>query len=411
MAQTKQAIHNSARSLNDNEIYILQVFDLAPSGLLVRAYQQAKSLELYLPISESEIDKAELSRSEASLCKLSESLELSEKGGRIFLESRLPGILKQKVVPSGDGARQFIGRTKAGDETLPEFLTKGLAELCKAKPAGLEATRWLGNWLLENNPNKPKVQEAPFIMGETTATTTTGDDKEEEKEMLPAEEVQPKETFFPEEAPSAAGEKEKKFEVVFVLGGPGAGKGTQCLKIAETFGYVHLSAGDLLRAEREDPASTHGELINNHIKNGDIVPVTITLALLKKAMEAHAENDNKFSFLIDGFPRNLENFQGWTQHMSDCATVQFLLYLETTEATMEARILQRQEEALKSGTAVRADDNIDSMKKRFTTYVDSTVPIINHFKALGTCRTIDSSPSPTQVFEEISKLFVAQQES
>ena len=50
-----------------------------------------------------------------------------------------------------------------------------------------------------------------------------------------------------------------EFRVVFVLGGPGSGKGTMCGKIVEKYGWVHLSAGDLLRAERKDPSSKNGE--------------------------------------------------------------------------------------------------------------------------------------------------------
>ncbi|KAJ8978604.1 hypothetical protein NQ317_010062 [Molorchus minor] len=55
-------------------------------------------------------------------------------------------------------------------------------------------------------------------------------------------------------------------KIVFVLGGPGAGKGTQCQRIVQNFGYVHLSAGDLLREERNKPASEYGELIENYIR-------------------------------------------------------------------------------------------------------------------------------------------------
>ncbi|KAK8374663.1 hypothetical protein O3P69_010124 [Scylla paramamosain] len=76
-----------------------------------------------------------------------------------------------------------------------------------------------------------------------------------------------------------------KYNVVFVLGGPGAGKGTQCAKIVEKFGYVHLSAGDLLREERAKSGSEYGELIDGHIKNGTIVPVEITCRLLERAMK------------------------------------------------------------------------------------------------------------------------------
>lgn len=103
----------------------------------------------------------------------------------------------------------------------------------------------------------------------------------------------------------------QKFEVLFILGGPGAGKGTLCYHISKQYGYVHLSAGDLLREERMKPGSQYGELIENHIKNGSIVPVAITCSLLDRAMQA-SDNPHK-RFLIDGFPRNQDNIDGWNE--------------------------------------------------------------------------------------------------
>ena len=104
-----------------------------------------------------------------------------------------------------------------------------------------------------------------------------------------------------------------KPNILFVLGGPGAGKGTQCAKIVENFGYVHLSAGDLLREERKAPGSQFGELIEHHITNGTIVPVEITCSLLERAMNKSEKND----FLIDGFPRNEDNLSGWNRVMGE----------------------------------------------------------------------------------------------
>ncbi|EDO26972.1 predicted protein [Nematostella vectensis] len=69
--------------------------------------------------------------------------------------------------------------------------------------------------------------------------------------------------------------------VIFVLGGPGAGKGTQCERIVKEYGYVHLSAGELLREERKS-GSKDGDLIENCMTEGKIVPVAITVSLLQK---------------------------------------------------------------------------------------------------------------------------------
>ena len=81
------------------------------------------------------------------------------------------------------------------------------------------------------------------------------------------------------------------YNVVFVLGPPGSGKGTQCSKIQSNLGFIHLSAGDLLRAERQRKGSEFGELIETHIKNGSIVPVEITCKLIENVSSAHKNMD------------------------------------------------------------------------------------------------------------------------
>lgn len=118
-----------------------------------------------------------------------------------------------------------------------------------------------------------------------------------------------------------------KPQVVFVLGGPGAGKGTQCSNIVSKFGFVHLSAGDLLRAECSKPDSAFGDLINSHIKNGTIVPVEITCKLIQNAMEVSTANQ----FLIDGFPRNKDNMNGWNTTIGDQVDLLFVLFLDCSE--------------------------------------------------------------------------------
>ena len=89
--------------------------------------------------------------------------------------------------------------------------------------------------------------------------------------------------------------------VVFVLGGPGSGKGTQCAKLIRDYGFSHLSAGDLLRAEQEREGSEFGSMIKEYIREGTIVPMEVTVQLLENAMNDHIKaKGGKGKFLIDG---------------------------------------------------------------------------------------------------------------
>jgi UMP-CMP kinase len=108
-----------------------------------------------------------------------------------------------------------------------------------------------------------------------------------------------------ESAPPSSGTA-KPGAVVFVLGGPGAGKGTQCTNIVRDFGFEHLSAGDLLRAHMKS-GSPDGNMVAEMITQGQIVPSEVTVNLLLAAMAA----SGKQKFLIDGFPRNTENRDAW----------------------------------------------------------------------------------------------------
>uniref|UniRef100_A0A1W7R9B7 UMP-CMP kinase n=1 Tax=Hadrurus spadix TaxID=141984 RepID=A0A1W7R9B7_9SCOR len=187
-----------------------------------------------------------------------------------------------------------------------------------------------------------------------------------------------------------------KPNVVFVLGAPGSGKGTQCEKISSEFGYVHLSAGDLLRKERNTPGSKYGDLIENHIRNGSIVPVEITCSLLKQAMDESECNN----FLIDGFPRNEDNLQGWNREMGEHSNVKFVLFFDCTEEICIERCLNRGAEG--SG---RSDDNPESLRKRFRTYNCQTMPVVQHYDDLGLVRKADATKSPDEVFEEVKTFF------
>eukprot|EP00921_Rhytidocystis_pertsovi_P002646 GHVQ01004546.1.p1 GENE.GHVQ01004546.1~~GHVQ01004546.1.p1 ORF type:complete len:218 (+),score=28.82 GHVQ01004546.1:535-1188(+) len=204
--------------------------------------------------------------------------------------------------------------------------------------------------------------------------------------------------------------------VVFVLGGPGAGKGTQCERIQKTFGFVHVSAGDCLREERSTPGSEYGEMIDEYIKEGKIVPVEVTVMLLMKKMRNNGWYGGKF--LIDGFPRNEDNLQGWFQTMGlegkgsdeekdaakqaedkSISDVRMCLFFECTEKEMEDRLLKRGEN---SG---RTDDNIESIRKRFRTFTNETIPIVQNFKQQGKLKSVNAMRTIDEIWDDVQKAF------
>ncbi|KAJ9563372.1 hypothetical protein OSB04_008532 [Centaurea solstitialis] len=183
---------------------------------------------------------------------------------------------------------------------------------------------------------------------------------------------------------------QKNPKVIFVLGGPGSGKGTQCANIVEHFGYTHLSAGDLLRAEIKS-GSENGTMIQNMIKEGKIVPSEVTIKLLEKAI---AENEND-KFLIDGFPRNEENRAAF-EAVTGIAP-EFVLFFDCPAEEMEKRLLGRNQG--------REDDNIETIRKRFRVYMESSLPVIEYYNSKGKVRKIDAAKPVEEVFEAVKTLF------
>ncbi|KAK3395869.1 adenylate kinase-domain-containing protein [Sordaria brevicollis] len=181
--------------------------------------------------------------------------------------------------------------------------------------------------------------------------------------------------------------------VIFVLGGPGAGKGTQCARLVRDYGFTHLSAGDLLRAEQDRPGSQYGQLIRDCIKNGAIVPMEVTVALLENAMRDTlvSAGTTKGRFLIDGFPRKMDQAVKFEEVVCPAKMV---LFYDCPEAEMEKRLLER------GKTSGREDDNAESIRKRFRVFVETSMPVVEYFAKRGIVVKVDSTPGPEKVAEE-----------
>jgi len=192
--------------------------------------------------------------------------------------------------------------------------------------------------------------------------------------------------------------KKKKPACIFVVGGPGTGKGTQCAKVAKDFGFTHLSTGDLLRAERTRKGSAVGKLINDIINEGKLVPSDITCGLLKTAMDASLENGGSRYFVIDGFPRNLENLDAWEKICSKSFNTATSIFFSCPEEEMVRRLLDR------AKTSGRSDDNIETIKKRLRTFNAKTAAVLKVLRVMGDFDQIDCTPSPDKVYTTVKKV-------
>jgi UMP-CMP kinase len=182
-----------------------------------------------------------------------------------------------------------------------------------------------------------------------------------------------------------------KPNVVFVLGGPGAGKGTMCELAECQLGWTHLSTGDLLRTEREAGGPT-AAIIESFVAAGKLVPNEITVTLLKSEMEKISRTTGKNNFLLDGFPRSLDNLEAWYEIFGREAELPKMLYFECPYAELEKRILGR------ASFTGRSDDNVESLKLRFNTFKAETLPIVEFFRSKGKCVEIDTSQDRSTVY-------------
>lgn len=179
--------------------------------------------------------------------------------------------------------------------------------------------------------------------------------------------------------------------VIFVIGGPGSGKGTMCELAESQLGWSHLSTGELLRAEREAGGPT-ADRIEKVLTAGKLVPNEIVVTLLTNAMEKVTRTTGKNNFLLDGFPRSLDNLEGWYQSFGRDAELPKMLYFECPYSVLEDRILAR---AKYTG---RSDDNIESVKLRFDTFKAETLPTVEFFKTKNKCVEIDTSQDRQAVY-------------
>ncbi|KAI6173377.1 Adenylate kinase isoenzyme 1 [Aphelenchoides besseyi] len=178
--------------------------------------------------------------------------------------------------------------------------------------------------------------------------------------------------------------------IFFIVGGPGSGKGTQCAKIVAKYGLTHLSSGDLLREEVKSGSPRGGQL-TKIMQAGELVPLEIVLDLVKEAILKAVKSGSR-GFLIDGYPREVKQGDQFEEEIQPCKLV---IFFDVSEETLVNRCLQR------GMTSGRADDNVETIKKRLQTFNTATQPVVEHYTKKQKLVRIEGEGSVDEIFAEV----------
>jgi adenylate kinase len=186
---------------------------------------------------------------------------------------------------------------------------------------------------------------------------------------------------------------------LILLGPPGAGKGTQCKRIVERYGLVHLSSGDILRAERA--AGTElGKKAQSFMDSGGLVPDDLIISMMAGAM-----TKAKGGYVLDGFPRTVVQAEGLEKALKKAGqTIDAVVDLQIDDAVISARMTGRRScpkcgavyhiENLKPKTAgqcdkgcgalvQREDDKLEVVANRLKTYHQQTAVVVGYYQKAG----------------------------
>ncbi len=206
---------------------------------------------------------------------------------------------------------------------------------------------------------------------------------------------------------------------IIMLGAPGAGKGTQAKRIAETYGIPHISTGDIFRANIK--AGTElGQKAKAYMDAGQLVPDELTVGLL---MDRVAKEDCVNGYVLDGFPRTIHQAECLDEALEghvDCA-----MNVDVPDGVIVERMGGRRAcltcgatyhlayippkvagkcDVCGADLVLRDDDKPETVLKRLSVYHEQTQPLIEYYEKQGVLKTVDGTRPMNEVFEEIKTL-------
>lgn len=180
---------------------------------------------------------------------------------------------------------------------------------------------------------------------------------------------------------------------LILFGAPGSGKGTQAAKLIEKYNLLHISTGDLFRAEIGN-GTTLGLEAKSYMDKGELVPDAVTINMLKSKMEQHPEIEG---VIFDGFPRTTPQAEALDAMLkSKSAEVSLLLSLVVDDLELTDRLVKR------GATSGRSDDSDPAViQNRINTYKTQTTQVADYYAKFGKTKMVKGVGSVEEIFETL----------
>jgi adenylate kinase len=179
-----------------------------------------------------------------------------------------------------------------------------------------------------------------------------------------------------------------------LFGAPGSGKGTQSAKLIEKYGLHHISTGEVLRDHMKRETEL-GKIAKQYIAEGQLIPDDLMINILDSVLEQEAKG--KKGVIFDGFPRTIPQAEALKELLRKYdSDLHAVVGLEVPEDELVERMLNRGKET------GRADDNLDTIKKRLDVYHSQTSPLRDYYTNEGKYLKINGSGNVDDIFNTIS---------
>lgn len=188
---------------------------------------------------------------------------------------------------------------------------------------------------------------------------------------------------------------------IILLGPPGAGKGTQAVRLVERLGIPQLSTGDMLRAAVA-AGTPVGLKAKEVMDRGDLVSDDIVVGIIADRIE---EQDARSGFILDGFPRTVAQAEAFDRMLSAKGLkLDAVIEFKVNEVELVDRIVKRAKETEARGEPVRKDDNPEVFKTRLDAYRNQTAPLSAYYERTGMLKTVDGMKPIDEVTQAIKEI-------